>query len=53
MTGVIILPIIILISSIISYFWVKGLDNNIKHYNEHPYENPAEGWLDWDDEKTI
>lgn len=44
----IIIPIICISSIIISYFWVKAIDRSIEYYHEHPDENPAEGWLDWD-----
>lgn len=44
----IIIPIICILSIIISYLWVKAIDRSIKYYNDHPDENPAEGWLDWE-----
>lgn len=44
----IIIPIICISSIIISYFWVRAIDRSIDYYNNHPDENPAEGWLDWD-----
>jgi hypothetical protein len=46
----IIIPIIAVTATIISYFWVRAIDKSIKYYKEHPDDNPAEGWLDWHEE---
>jgi len=37
---------------IISYAWVKGIDETIKYKKENPDANLSEGWLDWDEDKN-
>ena len=37
---------------LISYLWVRGIDNVIKHKKEHPEWDEKQGWLDWDESSS-
>jgi hypothetical protein len=44
--------IMFLITAVISWLWVRGIDKQIEYQKENPDYNPNEGWLDWDDNKS-
>ena len=41
-----------IITAVISWLWVRGIDNQMKYQKQNPDHNPSEGWLDWDNEAT-
>jgi hypothetical protein len=41
-----------IVTAIISWLWVRGIDNQMKYQKQNPDYNPNEGWLDWDDDKA-
>ena len=41
-----------LITAILSWLWVSGIDNQMKYQKDNPNYNPSEGWLDWDTAHT-
>jgi hypothetical protein len=36
------------ITAIISYLWVRGIDKETEYRKKNPDYKPGEGWLDWD-----
>jgi hypothetical protein len=44
--------VMFLITAVISWLWVRGIDNQMKYQKQNPDHNPNEGWLDWDDNKV-
>lgn len=44
--------IMFLITAVISWIWVRGIDNQMKYQKENPDSNPTQGWLDWDTAHT-
>jgi peptidoglycan/LPS O-acetylase OafA/YrhL len=44
--------IMFIITALISWLWVRGIDNQMKYQKQNPDHNPSEGWLDWDDNKA-
>ena len=45
---IIALIISFIIATIISLFWVRGIDRAIQYEQEHPDAEKNAGWLDWD-----
>jgi hypothetical protein len=41
-----------LITAVISWLWVRGIDRQMKYKKENPDTNESEGWLDWDNAHT-
>ena len=48
MATVIIIQVII--ATIVSLFWVRGIDRAIQYEQEHPDADKNAGWLDWDEQ---
>jgi len=46
---IIALIISFIIATIISFFWVRGIDEAIQYEQEHPDADKNAGWLDWDE----
>jgi hypothetical protein len=46
------LTITFIVTAVISWLWVRGIDNQMKYKKQNPNYNPNEGWLDWDDDKA-
>ena len=44
--------IMFIITAVISWLWVRGIDKMNKYQKEHPDEDLSKGWLDWDDNKA-
>ena len=44
--------IMFIVTTIISWLWVRGIDNQMKYQKQNPDHNPSEGWLDWDNKAT-
>ena len=45
------MPLIAIIATIISFFWVNAIDKTIEYYKQNPNADPNSGWLDWDIKK--
>ena len=41
-----------LITAVISWLWVRGIDRQMKYKKENPDAKESEGWLDWDNAHT-
>jgi hypothetical protein len=41
-----------LVTVLISWLWVRGIDKQIKYKKENPDHDENQGWLDWDCNKT-
>ena len=41
-----------IVTALISWLWVSGIDKMTKYQKEHPDEDLSKGWLDWDCDKA-
>ena len=39
-----------ILATIVSFFWVRGVDRAIQYEQDHPDADKNAGWLDWDEQ---
>ena len=44
--------VMFIVTALISWLWVRGIDNQMKYEKENPDSNNTDGWLDWDCDKA-
>jgi hypothetical protein len=44
--------VMFVVSAVISWLWVRGIDKQIQYKKENPDTKEGDGWLDWDNAHT-
>ena len=49
---IIVFIVMFLITAVIAWLWVNGIDRETEYRKQNPDYKPGEGWLDWDQAHT-